>query len=430
MRRDGPANRDHTAGLDTLVEDFLPRLRAESDRLRSMRGQLLTNEMKRSFAAIEKQRIKARNALSTQEARDWFDRLSNNAVAIESASISRHATAESWAWRARVSEGVLRSRIAEAERFPEDESRCREALLDGIAEIDAHAMCHHHDDRRTAARTRRFKSDFAIGRLKGLAQVDPMKASDFFQTAKDTVVPDKRAGIAALLARGLNDRTAHEMAEAIVAGRPPEGYGLMPIRPYHPDPVAQLPAWLAQADHLALNHLNHDPGIHTALRARIVGHVAERRRAIRRQALANRNLLLDAVLDGTARHGEALVARDPNLRLAWTRAPQALRDRLHVLLAGNAEAPRPGVSARAQHLLYALRGMRRAAPEGFRRVDLSHPVFNPLPPPYRRHWIASQTAVDNAGPDLDKTMRLHRWLDALPAGRHSGALDPHAKEWM
>ena len=113
---------------------------------------------------------------------------------------------------------MLNSRINEAEGFPEDESRCREALLDGIAEIDAHALCHHHDAKRTAARTRRFKSDFAVGRLKALALIDPVKASDFFDTAKADIVPEKRAGIAALLARAVNDVFAREAAAAIVSG--------------------------------------------------------------------------------------------------------------------------------------------------------------------------------------------------------------------
>ncbi|MBF0563275.1 MAG: hypothetical protein HQL37_14965, partial [Alphaproteobacteria bacterium] len=127
------ANRDRSAGLDALVNDFLPRLREASTLLRSKRGRVPTMELKKASAAIEKLRKKVRNTLQTQASRDWFDTLSNNAVAIESNAMARHATNESWRWRAETSEAVLRSRIDEVKQFPEDDSRCREAVLDGIA---------------------------------------------------------------------------------------------------------------------------------------------------------------------------------------------------------------------------------------------------------------------------------------------------------
>jgi len=421
------ANRDRSNGLDALTNEFLPRLREASDLLRSKRGQLLDKDLKQAFAAIDRLRIKVRDALPTQEARDWFDRLANNSVAIESNAMSRHVTHESWKWRARVSEDLLKSRINEAERFPEDDIRCREALLDGIAEIDAHALCHHHDDKRTAARTRRFRSDFAIGRLKGLAAIDPAKASAFFATAKDDVAPEKRAGIAALLARALDDVFAREAAAAIVSGRPPEGCGLTPIHPVLPDPLYHLPGWLAQADRVAAGHRAGDRSLRIALRAEVLGHVADRRGELGRKARGNRNRLLGAVLDGCP---DPACHANSDVRHAWTAAPQPLRNRLNDLAAGTAAGLRPGLPTLAVRLHHRLRGMRRAMPAHFVRLDLSDTALDPLPPAYRRHWTQSQAAVDAEGTDAAKALRLLGWLEQLGSRRSATALDPNTKEWI
>ncbi|MBF0563276.1 MAG: hypothetical protein HQL37_14970, partial [Alphaproteobacteria bacterium] len=140
----------------------------------------------------------------------------------------------------------------------------------------------------------------AIERLKALAAIDPFKADQFYEKAKDDIVAEKRNGIVALLGRALNDMIARDFAGAIVAGRPPEGYGLLPLPPLLPDPLHQLPGWLAQADHLATGHFSYDAGIGDALRAHVIGHVARQRHLRGAKARANRNRLLEVVLEGGA----------------------------------------------------------------------------------------------------------------------------------
>jgi hypothetical protein len=424
------ANRDRTIGLDALTGRFLPELRDASARLRGERGRLLATDLRKTFAELDRLRDEIRKTLPTREAKEWFDRLSENAMVIESNAISAHASRESRTWRSHVSDNVLRSRIAEAEHHCEDEARCGKAFDDGIAEIDAHAMCHNHGEAHTTERTRRFKSDFAVGRLKGLALADPMKASLFYDTCRDDIDPGWRQGVETLLDRALNDRMAHEFAEAIVAGRPPEGYGIGPVPHWHPDAATHRDAWLAQARAVAAEHFGHDPGIGAIMESHVEGHVASRRRALARQALENRNRLLDAALaDDQPAHHQALIARDPQLRLAWAGAPEHLRRRLLAVMAANASGRCHGVSCAARHRLAVLRGMRRADPERFSRVDLSHDHFEPVAAPLRRQWIAFQNAVGADGADLAKGHRLQQWLDVL-RGHCPETLNPHAQEWM
>ncbi|MBF0563277.1 MAG: hypothetical protein HQL37_14975, partial [Alphaproteobacteria bacterium] len=98
--------------------------------------------------------------------------------------------------------------------------------------------------------------------------------------------------------------------------------------------------------------------------------------------------------------------------------------------AGIGAAPRPGLSAQALHLVRRRRGLRRMLPEGFRRIDLSLPDYDMLPPEFRLAMLRSQNAIDEFGPDLSHAIRLHGWLDALHASHPASRLDPHAKEWM
>jgi hypothetical protein len=141
------ANRDRSVGLDALVTKFLPELRKASANLRSERGRPLAQTLRETFAGLDRLRMESRDSLPTQAARDWFERLSDNAIVVESDAMNTHASRESRTWRALVSEDALKYRIAEAEHHPEDEARCAKAFEDGIA---AAAGC--AASRRTARR--------------------------------------------------------------------------------------------------------------------------------------------------------------------------------------------------------------------------------------------------------------------------------------
>ncbi|MBF0562776.1 MAG: hypothetical protein HQL37_12320, partial [Alphaproteobacteria bacterium] len=259
-----------------------------------------------------------------------------------------------------------------------------------------------------------FKSDFTISRLPALAMIDPFKGDTFYENNKDDIVPEKRRGIVTLLGRALTDLMGKEFAAGIVGGRPPEG--LDPIPPFHFDPAFHLPAWLVQADHVAAGNPDNHPRLGLALRSEIIGHVAARRREIGCKARRNRNRLLAAIL------GDRVTTPDwrvPALALAWAGAPPGLIARLRQLMVTNCSSVDTPLSRNGQGWSDEAYGLRIAAPESFRRLDLSHSAYDVVPPLHRLHLLRLQDAHDQGLADgtvsRDLCRRMERIHPHLPA---------------
>ena len=415
---------DETAATEAYTLLFIPKLRELTRAFYATQGHTPTEDLPATRETGKALLAKAQGDLDGETRKKLFGAMANRTLADEFDRMGRHAMLQDQLWRNQVSRAFLDLQISNTVEYWNDGTVFSQSLKNGLHEISAFGLQEGDKSENIIRDQAEFLTNITITRLMMMAHHDCVAANSFYENNKKQISFTARPGVEDNLDRVMTDTLVELMGHSIVAGLPPDGSGIQGILPTSHDPGQHLNEWLNQADEVAKFQRPGDEKFRVRLRREVAARVASLRADQQTNDRRTRNILMRAVLgfQGSRPQNMRQLLGDPNTHLAWVQAPEHVRDAVEQCLANHRHGLSHEPNSDARPMAQVLNAMGLEHPAGFRRIDLSNPVFHALSA--KQHLNLVQAQDDEPNPQDQHTLSRLCRKAGLGDENHGGFRHP------